>query len=103
MSGCDDRSRLSPFSSHVRHPHNAASALQQHEKTLILLEPMKHYGVASVFDQPVANSVRTTLLARSPIVLCDVGAVTWGLARQSITKRRERSSFSSTRSRWRSP
>ncbi len=30
----------------------------QHEKTLILQEPMKHYGVASVFNQPVANGVR---------------------------------------------
>lgn len=30
----------------------------QHEKTLILQEPMKHYGVASVFNEPVANRVR---------------------------------------------
>jgi hypothetical protein len=32
--------------------------LQQHEKTLILPDPMWHYGVAAAFNQPLANGVR---------------------------------------------
>jgi len=45
-------------------PHGKKNA-PQHEKTLILQEPMKHYGVASVFNQPVANGVRVCMYGRT--------------------------------------